>query len=89
MNSILVTGSSGFIGKKIIEKLPESRIITDSRNSKRIDLRNIDEVLKIDSADIVIHLGGKIPSKELKWNDYFNNNVFGTLNILEYCIKKK
>jgi len=89
MDSIFVTGSSGFIGSKIVEKLSKSKVLTDSDNSKRIDLRNINEVLKIDSADIVIHLGGKIPSKELKWNDYFDNNVSGTLNILEYCIKKK
>lgn len=89
MDSILVTGSSGFIGSEIVEKLSKSKVLTDSDNSKRIDLRNINEVLKIDSADIVIHLGGKIPSKELKWNDYFDNNVSGTLNILEYCIKKK
>ena len=89
MDSIFVTGSSGFIGRKIIEKLPKSQVLTDSINSKRIDLRNIKEVLKIDSADIVIHLGAKTPKKELKWNDYFDNNISGTLNVLEYCIKKK
>lgn len=89
MNSILVTGSSGFIGRKIIEKLPKSLVITDTINSKRIDLRNINEVLKIDSVDTVIHLGGKTPSKKLKSKDFFENNLFGTLNILEYCIMKK
>jgi len=89
MDSIFVTGSSGFIGSKIIEKLSKSQVLTDSDNSKRVDLRNIEEVLKIDSADVVIHLAGKIPKKELKWNDYFDNNVSGTLNVLEYCIKKK
>ena len=89
MDSIFVTGSSGFIGSKIIEKLSKSKVLTDSDNSKRIDLQNIKEVLKIDSADIVIHLGGKTPKKELKWNDYFNNNISGTLNVLEYCVKKK
>jgi len=89
MDSIFVTGSLGFIGRKIIEKLPKSGVLTDSDNSKRIDLRNIKEVLKIDSADVVIHLGGKIPKKELSWNDYFDNNVSGTLNVLEYCIRKK
>jgi len=88
-HSIFVTGSLGFIGRKIIEKLPKSEVVTDSVDSKRIDLQNLKEVLKIDSADIVIHLGGKIPKKELKWNDYFDNNVSGTLNVLEYCIKKK
>ncbi len=88
MNSILVTGSSGFIGRKVLEKLPKLGVITDYDNSMRVNLQNIDEVMKIDSVDIVIHLGGKTPKKELKWNDYFNNNISSTLNILEYCIKK-
>tara|TARA_B110000467_G_scaffold158164_1_gene173923 strand:+ start:302 stop:1141 length:840 start_codon:yes stop_codon:yes gene_type:complete len=88
MNSILVTGSSGFIGRKVLEKLPKLGVITDYDNSIRIDLQNINEVMKINSADIVIHLAGKTPKKELKWNDYFNNNISSTLNILEYCIIK-
>jgi len=88
MNSILVTGSSGFIGRKVLEKLPKLGVITDYDNSIRVNLQNIDEVMKIDSADIVIHLAGKTPKKELKWNDYFNNNISSTLNILEYCVIK-
>ena len=88
MNSILVTGSSGFIGRKVLEKLPKLGVITDHDNSIRIDLQNINEVMKINSADIVIHLAGKTPKKELKWNNYFNNNISSTLNILEYCIIK-
>jgi UDP-glucose 4-epimerase len=88
MNSILVTGSSGFIGRKVLEKLPKLGVITDYDNSIRIDLQNINEVMKINSADIVIHLAGKTPKKELKWNNYFNNNISSTLNILEYCIIK-
>ena len=54
MDSIFVTGSLGFIGKKIIQKLSKSEVLTDSNNSKRIDLRNIKEVLEIDSADVVL-----------------------------------
>ena len=89
MGKILVTGSSGFIGKKIIKRLDKLEVITDSNNSERIDLQNKEQVMKLDSADMVIHLGGKTPQNELKWSEYFDNNVIGTLNVLEYCIQKK
>ncbi len=89
MGKILVTGSSGFIGKKIVKKLDKFEIITDSNDSEHIDLQNREQVMKLDSADIVIHLGGKTPQSELKWSEYFDNNVIGTLNVLEYCIQKK
>ena len=89
MDRILITGSSGFIGKEIVKRLDKSKVITDSNNSERIDLQNREQVLKLDSVDIVIHLGGKTPQKELKWSEYFDNNVIGTLNVLEYCIQKK
>ena len=87
MTKILVTGSNGFIGTQVIEALDKLEVITDTINSKRIDLQKLEEVMKLDASDIVIHLGGKT-TKELEWNEYFNNNVLGTLNILEYCVKK-
>jgi nucleoside-diphosphate-sugar epimerase len=89
MDKILVTGSSGFIGKKIVKRLDKLKVITDSNNSERINLQNKEQVMKLDSADMVIHLGGKTPQNELKWSEYFDNNIIGTLNILEYCIQKK
>jgi nucleoside-diphosphate-sugar epimerase len=88
MTKVLVTGSKGFIGKQVVKRLKKSDVITDSIDSKRIDLKNIEEVMKLDASDVVIHLGGKT-MKGLDWNEYFNNNVLGTLNVLEYCVKKK
>ena len=88
-NSILITGATGFIGKHLAKKIPNYNIAVD-QNGKNIDLRIRKEVLKIKRSDIVIHLAGKIPSeKNYSKNIFFEHNFLGTLNILEYCIKKK
>ena len=88
MKKILVTGSRGFIGKQVVARLKKSETIMDSLGSEQVDLKNIDQVMRLDKADVVIHLGSKT-RKDLDWDEYFNNNVLGTLNILEYCVKKK
>ena len=87
MTKILVTGHEGVIASNLIKKLTNCEIIIDSINGKRIDLQNNDEVMKIEPVDTVIHLGGKT-EKGLEWEEYFENNIIGTLNILKYCIKK-
>tara|TARA_B110000438_G_C15777836_1_gene634884 strand:- start:693 stop:1520 length:828 start_codon:yes stop_codon:yes gene_type:complete len=87
MIRILVTGHEGIIGSHLINKLTNCEIITDSIKGKRIDLQNIEEVMKIEPVDTVIHLGGKT-KKGLEWEEYFKNNIIGTLNILQYCIQK-
>jgi nucleoside-diphosphate-sugar epimerase len=88
-NSILITGTTGFIGKHLVKKIPDYNMAVD-QNGKKIDLRIREEVLKIKRADIVIHLAGKIPSeKNYSKNIFFEHNFLGTLNVLEYCIKKK
>ena len=66
MTKILVTGSKGFIGKQVIEHLKDNDVIPDSVGSKRIDLKNIEEVMAIKKSDIVVHLGGKT-IKNLDW----------------------
>ena len=86
---ILITGSSGFIGKHLVRKIP-NYVSTIGKDGGRIDLRCRDQVLKLKKVDIVIHLAGKIPSeKNFSENIFFEHNVLGTLNVLEYCVKKK
>ena len=87
---ILVTGSLGFIGTHIVNRLPNSVVIKDSSNEKHIDLLNRNEVLNLKPVDIVIHTAFKLPQSNI--NEvafYFENNINGTLNVLKYCIKNK
>ena len=84
---IFVTGSAGFIGSHIEKRFPKSLIVNNEK--RRVDLRNKHDVLKLKRADIVIHAAGAIPKiNPQEFSHYFENNVIGTLNILEYCIKK-
>ncbi len=87
--TILITGSTGFIGRNLIKKIPKYNVPIE-KNGRRIDLRNREKVLKLKRADTVIHLAGKTPySKGLLKNEFFEHNFLGTLNILEYCVLKK
>ena len=88
MDKILVTGSAGFIGSNVIKKLSGYEVVTNHNDSGRIDLQNIDQVMKLDSVDTVIHLAGKIPWRELSSNEFSDNNIKCTQNILEYSGKK-
>ena len=87
--TILITGSSGFIGKNLIKKIPKYST-TIEKNGEKIDLRDKEKVLKLKRVNTVIHLAGKTPySKKLSNNEIFEHNILGTLNILEYCVVKK
>ena len=49
-----------------------------------------EKVLQTKRVDVVIHLASKIPQSNNKEKEgFFENNVLGTLNILEYCVKKR
>lgn len=79
---ILITGSSGLIGKALIDNLKEDIVKFDLR--KGLDLRNYYHVKKyVNQVDLVIHLGGLIPPKALiNQEDTIEINYYGTQNIV-------
>ena len=89
-NTIVVTGSSGFIGSNLVKKLKELNykiIELDLKNGS--DITNWESVKKVRKFDVVIHLAARvfIPDSYNSPREFFSNNIIATLNILELCRK--
>lgn len=82
---IFITGSSGFIGKNLVEKLSSNNKVL-APNHKELDLLNfikVEDYFKKNSIDIVIHtavVGGS--RKEEHKSDSFQKNMRMFLNIV-------
>jgi UDP-glucose 4-epimerase len=91
---ILVTGSSGFVGKNLVEELKRqgADVLTlADHDGRRIDIRDQQRVMriinKIRNIDIVYHLAAiaSVPFSFENPGETYEVNVLGTLNILELC----
>jgi UDP-glucose 4-epimerase len=87
---ILVTGSSGFIGRNLVEELKRHNVkiitLTDPEGH-RIDVLDWRKIKEISDIDIVYHLAAKtyVPFSFENPRETYAVNVLGTLNILELC----
>lgn len=89
---ILITGSSGFIGKHLTERLDSMQLSYIECDLKTgIDLLDLDSLMKLPKVDFVIHLAAVLSVVNSFDNpyEYYYNNYLSTLNILEYCRLKK
>jgi UDP-glucose 4-epimerase len=87
---ILVTGSSGFIGRNLVGELKrhDVKIITlTDPVGRKIDVRDWQKIKEIDDIDTVYHLAAKtyVPYSFENPRETYEVNVLGTLNILELC----
>ncbi|HBH06246.1 MAG TPA: UDP-galactose-4-epimerase [Flavobacteriales bacterium] len=86
-NRVLFTGSSGFIGRIIIPKLPEHDIFTLGRsksNTIRLDLAT--QIPSLDETNIVFHAAGKahvVPKTRKDRNKFYDVNINGAVNLLK------
>ncbi|MEI7595138.1 MAG: NAD(P)-dependent oxidoreductase [Bacteroidota bacterium] len=93
MKHILVTGADGFIGKALVKRLKQESyvvfefdtVIGDITNNKSLDIYSEKKI------DHVFHLAARsfVPDS---WNnpfDFYQTNVLGTTNVLEFCRANK
>ncbi|MBU1084783.1 MAG: UDP-glucose 4-epimerase GalE [Candidatus Beckwithbacteria bacterium] len=92
---ILVTGGKGYIGAITAKELVNQGhkvVIYDKKNNQKIqDGELLEKTLKDEKIEAVMHFAAYIEMGESMENPYkyFENNVFGSLNLLEAMRKTK
>ena len=100
MKKVLVTGATGFLGKYLIEELLNNDYDVIAHGRKENVLNNIkekynaqilkcslDEIKNIElNVDYVIHAAA-LSTVWGKWKDFYNSNVIGTENVINFCKK--
>lgn len=102
IKNILIIGSSGFIGKNIVESFKNSyyqlffltrKINSFNDNDKcgLSDIKSIIDFLTINKIDTIIHLAsGLIPSSDQKdFNNELTSLVLPTFELIDYCSKNE
>lgn len=81
---ILVTGSDGFIGRRLVRQLKEKggRIFCADRK-RGVEIAGTRSLDRFRGIDIVFHLAAV--SRDLNERRIFLNNVIATINVLEFC----
>lgn len=97
MNSILILGGAGFVGRSLIKKLIENKFRVKALVYKKDIQYNIEKfkgdilfpgILNehIENGDIIVNLIGQLTGSDVKFSDL---NIKGGLNLLQSCLNKK
>ena len=100
MKKVLVTGATGFLGKYLIEELLNNdyEVVVQGRKENALsDIKekynaqilkcSLDEIKNVElKVDYVIHAAA-LSTVWGKWEDFYNSNVVGTENVIDFCKK--
>ena len=89
----IVTGSEGFIAKKLIKELCiTDDLVTLNRNHGDLSIVPLNNLIsKETKVDMVFHLAARtfVPNAWKKPEEFIKENIALTLNVLNYCRLKK
>lgn len=102
MKKVLVTGATGFLGKYLIEELlnndyevvaqgRKENVLSDIKEKYNAQILkcSLDEIKNVElKVDYVIHAAA-LSTVWGKWEDFYNSNVVGTENVIDFCNKNK
>jgi nucleoside-diphosphate-sugar epimerase len=83
---IIVTGSSGFVGKPLVKRLRrEGYAVIDWDIQQGTDVTNWDQIKGVGHFEAIIHLAARIPDPDFSVDSraLYRDNVLGTVNALE------
>ena len=88
---ILITGSNGFVGKIVTDKLKsdENFEVFETGSSIITNLCNSESVELLPKVDLIVHLAAKsyVPKSFTEPGEFYKNNILSTINILEKARK--
>ncbi len=93
MKKILITGSSGFIGKNLCQTLKKLKyeILELDTSDGQIFNQSYFHQYENENISRLVHLAAQVHSTK-SWNNnylFYQTNYIGTLNALNFCLKKK
>jgi len=87
LNNILITGSSGFLGNRLLDTLKENHNCLGISRTTGVDITKYDDLENIDfKADVVVHAAASL-SNDIE--ESFRTNVLGALNICKFIKERK